>query len=482
MVELSVQLNLFIAAVALALNFLLAVACSIRQTNSIPMFMRFWLLTSFFLGLFLQITNLYLFLTVLAWDSLSLEYACINYTIPYFNIKAGLLSLDLFGAALITLAYIVGFLSLFNFSDKIFWHNTRQSLLFNYFIVIVIMFVCADDIYMFFILYELLLLPSFVLVYYNSPNKKGISASLYFLIWTQLGSLLVFLVIMYMVNISGVSTVSQLRDYSFAADEIFYMKLILFLGFGFKIPIWPLHYWLTKTHVEATGSFSMYLSGFLVKTALFGLYKLYLALNFPSSNVIPLVIASVGVIDASLKMWTQVDLKKLVAFCTIQEMNLIVMCFLFGYSPVVSIGIIFCFMHALLSSLMFFLVDCIQRRFQSRQTSEVVGIVHASPNLGLSIIFMVLMYLAIPGTLKFSCEFMLFSYVSDISFLLFFVILVAASTIAPVAFAKIWYSCVFGAPSAKSLLNNDLSHKELAIILLCLILLVLLSAFFYNYF
>lgn len=107
---------------------------------------------------------------------------------------------------------------------------------------------------------------------------------------------------MYMVNVSGLSTISQIRDFNFAPDEVFYMKLVLFLGFGFKIPIWPFHYWLTKTHVEAPGSFSMYLSGFLVKTALFGLYKLYLALNFPSGNILPIVIASVGVIDASLKM------------------------------------------------------------------------------------------------------------------------------------------------------------------------------------
>lgn len=118
-------------------------------------------------------------------------------------------------------------------------------------------------------------------------------------------------------------------------------------------------------------------------------------------------------------------------------MNLIVICFLFGYSPIVSVGVIFCFMHAILSSLMFFLVDCIQRRYQSRQTAEVVGLINSSPNLGLSVIFMVLMYLAIPGTLKFSCEFMLFCYLSDISFVLFFLVLVSASTIAPVSFAKI---------------------------------------------
>lgn len=481
-IELSTQLNLLIAATTLALNFLIISACRAVQVNTLPSLLKLWLSVSFFMGFFLQLTNLYLFLSRLAWDSLSLEHSSAVYTIPYLNLQCSFLSLDLFGSALIMLAYLVGFLSLFNFTDKIFWVNTSQALIFNYFIVIVIMFVCCDNTYLFFILYELLLLPSFLLVYYNSPNKKGVQASLYFLIWTQLGSLLVFLVIMYVVNTSGAVTIETIRCFNFSYDEVFYLQLLLFLGFGFKIPIWPFHYWLTKTHVEAPGSFSMYLSGFLVKTALFGLYKLFLVLNFPANNVILITVAVVGVVDASLKMWTQIDLKKLVAFCTIQEMNMIVMCFLFGYSPIVSVGVIFCFMHAVLSSLMFFLVDCVQRRYQSRQTAEVVGLSHTSPNLGLSVIFMVLMYLAIPGTLKFSCEFMLLSYISDISFILFFLVVIAASTIAPTAFAKIWYGCVFGMPKRKAFNHNDLSHKEGVIIMLCLTLLVLLSAFFYNYF
>ncbi len=123
-----------------------------------------------------------MFLTRLAWDALSVEHSSVSYIIPYLNLQYTFLSLDLFGCALITLAYVVGFLSLFNFNDKIFWVNLNQSLIFNYFIVVVIMFVCCDNTYLFFILYELLLLPSFILVYYNSPNKKGLQASLYFLI------------------------------------------------------------------------------------------------------------------------------------------------------------------------------------------------------------------------------------------------------------------------------------------------------------
>lgn len=80
---------------------------------------------------------------------------------------------------------------------------------------------------------------------------------------------------------------------------------------------------MTKTHVEASAGFSMYLSGFLVKTALYGFFK-YTSIFGLGVNTTPfIVIAAIGVVDSSIKMFAQVDLKKLVAFCTIQEMNLI---------------------------------------------------------------------------------------------------------------------------------------------------------------
>jgi NADH:ubiquinone oxidoreductase subunit 4 (subunit M) len=226
----------------------------------------------------------------------------------------------------------------------------------------------------------------------------------------------------------------------------------------------------------------MYLSGFLVKTALFGLYKFSLILSFPSTNMGFIVIALIGVIDASFKMWNQVDLKKLIAFCTIQEMNLIIICFFYGYANIAFVGMLFCVMHAILSSLMFFLVDCIQRRYQSRQTSEVIGVIHTTPNLGLSLIIMVLLYLAIPGTLKFSCEFMLFCHMANVSYPLSFLLIISASSIAPIAFVRVWYGSIFGSPSRRHQINNDLSHKEILVILICVLLLIFLSAASYNFF
>ena len=117
--------------------------------------------------------------------------------------------------------------------------------------------------------------------------------------------------------------------------------------------------------------------------------------------------------------------------------NSIVMCLLFGHLPIVSVGIIFCFMYTTLPFLMFLLVDYVQRRFQSRQIAEVTGLVHSPLNLRLFVIFIILIYLVIPSTLKFSYGFILFYYTSYVSFILFFLVLVYASTIALVAFAKI---------------------------------------------
>ena len=71
----------------------------------------------------------------------------------------------------------------------------------------------------------------------------------------------------------------------------------------------------------------MYLSGFLVKTALFGFYKLINLLGSESNSVIFSVICVLGIIDSSLKMWGQTDIKKLVAYGTIQEMNIIYLTF-----------------------------------------------------------------------------------------------------------------------------------------------------------
>jgi NADH:ubiquinone oxidoreductase subunit 4 (subunit M) len=63
------------------------------------------------------------------------------------------------------------------------------------------------------------------------------------LIWTQIGSFLVLVVIAYLVSVVGSSDFSSIKLYNFSYKESFLVYLFLFLGFGFKVPLWPFHYW-----------------------------------------------------------------------------------------------------------------------------------------------------------------------------------------------------------------------------------------------
>jgi NADH-quinone oxidoreductase subunit M len=75
----------------------------------------------------------------------------------------------------------------------------------------------------------------------------------------------------YLLTILGVNSMLNLTEtfFFFSQKEIFILSLLFFVGFGVKIPVWPFHYWLTRVHVEASTGFSIFLSGFLVKAAVF---------------------------------------------------------------------------------------------------------------------------------------------------------------------------------------------------------------------
>ena len=94
------------------------------------------------------------------------------------------------------------------------------------------------------------------------------------------------------------------------------------MGLAVKIPSWPFSFWITKTHVEVNTSFSIFLSGILVKIAIIALYKFFFVFDYNSLNYI-YIICLIGIIDSSFKMINQTDFKKTIAYLTIQEMNIL---------------------------------------------------------------------------------------------------------------------------------------------------------------
>jgi len=81
------------------------------------------------------------------------------------------------------------------------------------------MFVIVNDLLLLFLFYEAMMIPSFLFVYFVSPYRRGIQASLYFLIWTQLGSLLVLSAISYIIYTTGNSSFLSIREFKFTNDE-----------------------------------------------------------------------------------------------------------------------------------------------------------------------------------------------------------------------------------------------------------------------
>ena len=332
-------------------------------------------------------------------------------------------------------------------------------------------------------MYECLLVPSFLFVFFVSPSRRSIQASIYFVIWTQVGSFFVLCVVAYLLSSSSSLNFYSLKYLNFSNIEFFFIYFFLFLGFGFKVPIWPFHYWLTKTHVEAPSGFSIYLSGFLVKSALYGFYKITSSLTGSCDTTFFLVICIFGVVDSSLKMWGQTDLKKLVAYGTIQEMNLIYLVFNWGDSTAVFSGILFSATHAFLSALMFFLVDCIYRRYHTRSVVELNGLLHFTPNLALSIIFMTIFFAGLPGTVKFVVEFYIFNGFFEISIFTCFFLMFIANVVGLIGFSKSWYNVLFGINKKQlSYIPLDLTLKELLIIFFSFFFLFFFSFFAFFFF
>ena len=392
-------------------------------------------------------------------------------------------SIDLFGFVLLFLSYIVGFISLLALDSRLYWKNYRYMFTFNIFVVIVYLYVTTSNILLFFLFYEFLLLPSFLFVYFVSPSRRAIQASIYFVIWTQLGSFLVLSAVAYMIYTVGSSEFDMIRRFSFSELETYTIYSLLFFGFGFKVPIWPFHYWLTKTHVEAPSGFSIYLSGFLVKSALYGFYKISTLLNFEINTSLFILITLLGVFDSSLKMWGQTDIKKLVAYGTIQEMNLIYLVFCWGDSSIIIAGIIFTATHAFLSCLMFYLVDCVYRRYHTRSIVEVNGILHITPNLGISILIMTIFFAGLPGTIKFVSEFYIFSSFLELSPTMCILLMLIANVLGLIGFSKVWFNLVFGGFTKNTkYLPMDLSIREIYMIVfnfLFLFVLAYLPVFFF---
>lgn len=359
---------------------------------------------------------------------------------------------------MIFLAYPLSFLIL---DHRINILNTKFFLYSIYLFIVIITFFLVQNIFLFFLLYEMILIPSFLLMYNLGSSRQCIEGAIYFFIWAHFGSIFIFSGLIYVNLRTGFFNFYDIFYYNFTYLEKFILFWLFFIGFGCKIPLWPFYFWLPKAHVEAPTGLSVFLSGILVKVAFFGYYKFTIILG----SDIPINFASLlpifGVIDGSVKMFYQTDLKKIIAFATVVHMNYIIYSSLLGYTSLLKGGLFLLVNHCFSATALFFSADIIYRRHHTRLSYEIGGLFHYCPWIVLLVFTSLLTNFNFPGTLGFLGEvyvgcssFYCWPYTTlIINFFLFF--------LSAVNFIKPWLDVFCGYPN---FFNNkpiiDITRKE----------------------
>lgn len=382
-----------------------------------------------------------------------------------------------FGDTLILLCLTTLLISWIFLSERYININCFHTTYFFIFVVFTINMVYATSLFIMFIFFEFIFLPSLFFVYILGYSKKVEKTIKYLLLWTLTGSFLVLISIIYIYNVTYTLDIHTLKYMRFNNIEKNILFLFIFLGFGIKIPVWPFHYWLTKVHVEAPTGFSIFLSGYLVKTALF---CLIIFINFFKHSVFGYFYVTLiiwGIIDASIRMWTSTDIKRLIAFATIQEMNLIMFFGFFSDYTNYQLFSAFIIMHGILSSLLFFLVDQVQKRYQSRNLLTLSGLAHKFLNLSIIIWLSILIFRGFPIFVKFLIEWeflvLLYENWGVFGIVLFFII----TLFSVIGFARVWFTVLYGQPLHNSIVSTDMLKTDKFIALFLISLLVFLSTF-----
>ncbi len=366
----------------------------------------------------------------------------------------------------------------------------------------------AMDYFMFYIFWELMLLPMYFLIgIWGGPRKEY--ATIKFFLYTLAGSVLLLLAIIALYYTSGTAGVLRgapslaLSDGTPAAHTFNIMKLTylnnfeaassilwgikfshliwigIFIGFAIKVPMFPFHTWLPDAHVEAPTAISVILAGVLLKMGTYGMFRMNFAILPEATHWARTALAVFGVINilyGAFCAMAQTDLKKLVAYSSISHMGYC----LLGMAALTEQGmagsLMQMFNHGTITSMLFILVGVIYDRTHTRGVNEFGGVASVMPRYAALFGFAFMASLGLPGLSGFIAEFLVFVGAFNVYKVL--TILAVTGVIFTAAY-HLWalqriHLGKFNPKWEHELKNNDLNFREMAMLVpLAVIVLIL---------
>ncbi len=271
------------------------------------------------------------------------------------------------------------------------------------------------DLFLFFLFWEVMLLPMYFLIGIWGHGRR-VYAALKFILYTMLGSILMFVAILWLYNATGTFDLPAIQKalqaglvpLSSRAELLLFGAF--FLAFAIKVPLFPLHTWLPDAHTEAPTAGSVILAGVLLKMGTYGMLRFCLPL-FPlaARRMAPYiaVLAIIGIIYGALVAMVQHDLKRLVAYTSVSHLGFVVLG-IFAFNNISIQGAIYQMLnHGISTGALFLAVGMLYDRRHTHEIAEFGGLATPMPVFCGFFLFVCLSSLALPLLNGFVGEFLI---------------------------------------------------------------------------
>lgn len=326
----------------------------------------------------------------------------------------------------------------------------------------------TQNLLFFYICFETVLIPLFILIGINNYKKRRIHAAYLLFLYTLAGSLFMLITLTYLYSVAGSFNYYVLYNIQIDDSIQRIMWLLLFISLAVKIPLLPFHIWLPEAHVEAPTEGSILLAGVLLKLGVYGYLRILIPIFYQASlYYMPLVftVAAISGIYASMSTLRQTDMKRIIAYSSIAHMGIGIFG-LFTLKPIGIVGsLMLMFSHGVVSGGLFLVIGMLYDRFKTKSILYYSGLVHFMPLAATSFFMFILGNISFPGTSSFIGESLILIDVINIH-------LKSMIFIAPILFLCTLYSLLlfnkvfFGVPSVDKInYIFDFTRREFHLVL-----------------
>ncbi|MDC3315429.1 NADH-quinone oxidoreductase subunit M [Candidatus Thioglobus sp.] len=346
----------------------------------------------------------------------------------------------------------------------------------------------AMDSMLYYVFWEASLIPMLLIIGIWG-GKNRVYASIKFFLYTFLGSVFMLVSLIYMYNLSGSFTISDMHSLPLTLSQQSWIFWAFFLAFAVKVPMFPVHTWLPDAHVQAPTGGSVILAAIMLKMGGYGFFRFSLPITPDASSYfafVVIVLSLIAIVYIGFVALVQKDMKKLIAYSSISHMGFVTLGVFALFSimkmdsngELISIAgasiesaylglegaMIQMVSHGFISAAMFLVVGVLYERLNSREISTYGGVVNSMPKFtGFAVLF-AMANAGLPGTSGFVGEFMVILGALQANF--WYAFLAAMTLIVGAAYTLWMVKRVFWGPivnpDVKTL--SDINSREFGIL------------------